>query len=53
MIPQSMKNQISKDVIINGKSFAHRTFWDDDTLGEAWSVQQLISVNNLITVLHL
>lgn len=35
MIPQSMKNQISKDVIINGKSLHKELFRDDDTLGEA------------------
>lgn len=56
MIPQSMKNQISKDVIINGKSLHTELFWDDDILGEAsvlHSIQHLSLVDNSIASLHL
>ncbi len=56
MIPQSMKNQISKDVLINGKSLHTELFRDDDILGEAsilHCIQHLGSADNSIASLHL
>jgi len=55
MIPQSMKNQISKDVIINGKSLHKELCGMMTFLAKLafWAVQHLSSANNSIGVLHL